>query len=402
MLGALFETLGKVAKRLLGQGSPDESALAKPAEGEQLDSPPAEAELEGLEGFEEGASRDLDEVKAFEDKLAHDRAMALDEKTSSYLPKRPAITQPPPQPPLKPPAQAQAKRSLTGLDLSRRVPSAGSLYQNEVKAHTRQTAPSSSKVSAPVVTINTYDDDGSPLIIRKVVGHYQSNDDFIPPMNYGSSLPVKERDKPKPEQMVAQRPSATRPKGSSRVMRPGEPAPEQAALPEEGRVMGVGGSVRALPPAPSSPAPRPGFESSGSLGLRNMSASQARLSPEERRRAAPQLKDRPEKVESSSYARFWGAYSVADAGLSFGSLLDFDHSAWRVGLSDGDTAAPSAPAPIPSSATHSSPDDDWLKLLGGRFGCFGDAMDRQWAHKLNPKKDAADFAYQNAARFTQS
>jgi hypothetical protein len=45
------------------------------------------------------------------------------------------------------------------------------------------------------------------------------------------------------------------------------------------------------------------------------------------------------------------------------------------------------------------PDADWLKLLGGRFGYFGDAMDRQWANRLNPKKDSADFAYQEAARF---
>jgi len=405
MIGALFEAIGKVARRLLGGGEGEAPQKPEPD--------PTGASSSGADGEQVTPE---DAISKFEEDLARDREAILEEQQNDYLPKRAAVTR------FQAP-QAKGASSRQEMDLSARVPSAHNLYERQAEARPVSVTPSAHmRVSAPMITLNTVDDDGSPLIVRKVVGHHQSDDDFVPPPEYGKDLPVTKRTL-NPYEIVTKSPSATRVQSSSRVMRPHEPPPPQPVIPDEGRVMGIGQSSRPLPtpetpsssqgstqgaiqltssvtaptPAPSS-SYRDGFQSSASFGLKNVSASEARRSPDER--DMPQLKRRPAQVEGSAYARFWGAYSASTPSLNFGSLLDFDHASWEVGLSDMSPDVPRDPSlpPRPVAPVY-DPDADWLKLLGGRFGYFGDAMDRQWANRLNPKKDSADFAYQEAARF---
>lgn len=139
-----------------------------------------------------------------------------------------------------------------------------------------------------------------------------------------------------------------------------------------------------------------GFEASGSFGLRKMSTAQARLSPEQR--LTPQLKDRPEKIESSAYARYWGTFSASEVNVNFTSILDYEvRKSWQKPWSQQRSDALGSGL-LETHKDH-PPNDNVLELLGGQTGYFGDLMDRQWASKLHPKKDAADFAYQDSAKF---
>jgi hypothetical protein len=106
------------------------------------------------------------------------------------------------------------------------------------------------------------------------------------------------------------------------------------------------------------------------------------------------------RVEGSEYARFWGAYSAADVQISFSSLLDFDLSPWRVGLSE---LSPEQRAMIENTEvarTQKADEEVWVRLLGGRDGFFGDALDRQWAYQRQVRRDPSEFAYSASSRFT--
>lgn len=177
-------------------------------------------------------------------------------------------------------------------------------------------------------------------------------------------------------------------------MRPDEPSVPPAQPQGEGRLLHSGGRRGARPLEPPTPEP----VARGSLDLRKMSVAQANLPPEQR--LAPQIKASPMRVEGSEYARFWGAYSAADAQISFSSLLDFDLSPWRVGLSE---LSPEQRAMIENTEVaraQKADEEVWVRLLGGRDGFFGDALDRQWAYQRQVRRDPSEFAYSASSRFT--
>ena len=127
-----------------------------------------------------------------------------------------------------------------------------------------------------------------------------------------------------------------------------------------------------------------------------MSASQARRAPEQR--LAPALKDRPDKIEASAYARYWGSYSATTPSVNFSSILDYDvKKGWRKAWTQQQSDSPGSG--LLEAEGRAQTQESMLDLLGGRTGYFGDLMDRQWASKLHPKRDAAEFAYQESSKF---
>jgi len=429
MLSALLDTLGKATRRIFGAEGSDEREHAPPqAEREEPPKPVRNLAFDQLEADLERDERALSTPQG-RARRARERAETVD--PSLIRPTSKAVQPSPDQP--SPVTEGGSLGYEASFNLSDRAPSATALFEEARRAS-----------EAPPPTPKT------PLSFMSGAKARQQDARTITPQRSLSLIMdepnrVEERGPTRsaqpsppssgPAQAVQSRPSATRVKSSSRVLRPESPPESVNAEPSPPPRRRRERSDAGAKASPSTPQPkrsrankagdsysigdRPeraqrkvnprlahtaqaqvqGFEASGAFGLKNMSASQARLSPEER--LAPALKERPEKVESSAYARYWGHYSATTPSVNFSSILDYDLKAgWRKAWTQQTSDAPgSGLLEGEGSQRGAQPNESMLDLLGGRTGYFGDLMDRQWASKLHPKRDAAEFAYQESSKF---
>lgn len=420
MLSALLDSLGKATRRIFRAESTRQVEPHDALDELEADSTPAPERNLAFDQLEADLAMDLRELRS-----PHGRAARAHERDSGGA-RRP-LTSHLSEPPLE--RESRPRSYEASFSLGERAPSATKLFEEARKASEGSPPSPRSPISLRPTSHHAHAQDARQITPQRSLSLIIDEPEDV---EVRSSLPPPPVKAPsEPNEVISQRPSATRVTSSSRVLRP-DPPPEALSaapspLPRRRREGAQTTTARAPAQAPRSPkrgsnnsgdsyavgvrpsherrrvnprlaqaaqAPQQGFEASSSFGLRNMSASQARLTPEQR--LAPQLKETPKKIESSAYARFWGSYSATESSINFSSILDFTSKSWGRGWSKQDSEAVGSGLLEAMSSTEG---DSMLELLGGRTGYFGDLMDRQWASKLHPKKDAADFAYQESSKF---